>query len=162
MTTRPSRGSWLLRLEPPWLAERAGRRSTHVHVSRQRHRSLVLLLFSVARIIAWTILGAAVGAGLLGTAGFGWAKDLAESVPFVALISLYANWATDVGTATAAFAALVASDSHAAVVATGRMLEADLEALQADVDRLAGLGPGQEADGLAASIRQKLVAAPRT
>jgi sulfite exporter TauE/SafE len=150
------------RLPRSWLHHRSSTRLAASHVNRQRHRSLVLLLFSVARIIAWTILGAAVGAGLLGTAGFGWAKDLSESVPFVALISLYANWATDVGTATAAFAALVASDSHAAVVATGQMLEADLEALQSDVDRLAGLGPGQEAADLAASIHRKLTAAPRT
>jgi hypothetical protein len=142
------------------VAARASRRSTHTHVNRQRHRSLVLLLFSIGRIIAWTILGAAVGAGLLGADGFGWAKDLSESVPFVALISLYANWATDVGTATAAFAALVASDSHAAVVATGKMLEADLEALMDDIGRLAELGPGDEAAELAETIRRKIVPAP--
>jgi hypothetical protein len=125
-------------------------------VSRQRHRSLVLLVFGVVRIIAWTILGACVGAGLLHAGGFTWAKDLAESVPFVALISLYANWATDVDAATAAFAALVASDSHAAVVSTGAALSGDLDALKADISRLAGLSPGQEASDLAESISHKL------
>ena len=129
-------------------------------VNKQRHRSLVLLLFGVIRIIAWTILGAVVGAGLLGVSEFAWAKVLAESVPFVAMISIYANWATDLDAATAAFAALVASDSHAAVVATGVAITADLGELEGDIARLADLQPGDEATALSTSIRARLAAAP--
>jgi len=131
-------------------------------INRQRHRALVLLLFAVIRMGVWTVLAGLIGAGLAGAGGFAWAKMLAEALPFVVMISLYANWATDLDAATAAFAALVASDVHHDVVATGLALAADLDALEADVGRLAGLEPGPEAAGLAADIRRRLAGVPAT
>jgi uncharacterized membrane protein len=128
---------------------------------KQRHRAMVLLMFGVVRIICWIILAALIGAGLAGVDGFAWARQLAESLPFVVLISVYANLATDLDAATSAFAALVAADSHTAVVVTRDDLRADLQALQADITRLAGLQPGPEADELAESIQQKLADDPR-
>jgi hypothetical protein len=131
-------------------------------INKQRHRALVLLLFCGVRIVAWMILAVLIGAGLLGLGGFTWAKTLAESLPFVVMISIYANWATDLGALIAAFAALVASDVHHDVVATGRALAADLDELEADVARLAGLAPGDEATRLAGDIRRRLAAVPAT
>lgn len=84
----------------------------HEHVYKQRSRSLFLLLTGVIRIIAWTLLGICVALGLTGVPGFHWATELSKSVPFVAMISIYANWATDVDASTAAYAALVAADAH--------------------------------------------------
>jgi hypothetical protein len=130
------------------------------HPGRQHRRSVFLLVFGIVRIIGWTIMAALIGAGLAGIGGFLWAKTLAESIPFVALISVYANWATDVDAATAAFAALVASDSHAAVVTIGDVLGADLKGLKADITKLAGLHPGPEAAALEESIQQKLTEPP--
>jgi hypothetical protein len=117
---------------------------------------MALLVFGVVRIVCWTILAVLVALGLAHVGVFAWAKDLAESLPFIALISIYANWATDLDAATAAFAALVASDSHAAVVSTGAALVADLGLLEVDVARLASLAPGEEAEALARSIRDRL------
>jgi hypothetical protein len=126
------------------------------HPGSQHRRSMALLVFGAVRIVCWTILGILVGMGLLHVGGFAWAKTLAESLPFVALISIYANWATDVDAATAAFAALVASDSHAAVVSTGAALVTDFREVETDIARLAALQPGTEAEQLAQSIRSRL------
>lgn len=82
------------------------------HISREQRRSKLLLSAGIVRIIGWTILGVCLGLGLLHVDGFTWAKALATSVPFVALISIYANWATDLDAATAAYAALVAANAH--------------------------------------------------
>lgn len=84
------------------------------HARSQHNRSKSLLVFGIARIIAWTLLGAFVILGMFHVELFGWAFTLAKSVPFVAIISVYANWATDLDGATAAYAALVAASAHEA------------------------------------------------
>lgn len=126
------------------------------HVRDQRRQSLYLLVFGVIRIICWTILAICVGLGLGHAAGFAWAKTLAESIPFVVLISIYANWATDLDAATAAFAALVAADGHAASESSRQLLDRDFAALEADITRLADMHPGDEAAVLAGDIRARL------
>jgi hypothetical protein len=144
-----------------WIHERSHVRSLRrSHIATQRRRSLLLLLFGIVRIIAWMILGACVILGLAHMQGFGWAKVLSESVPFVSMISIYANWATDLDAATAAFAALVAADSHSAVEASREMLSVDVTAIEEDIARLAAMQPGPEAIALAAQIRQKLPPPP--
>jgi hypothetical protein len=125
-------------------------------ILRQRRRALVLLIFGIARVAAWVVLGTLVACGLAGVTDLAWAKTVAESLPFIALISIYANAATDLDGATAAFAALVAADVHHQVVATGLALAADLDAVEADVARLADLDPGDEATILAGDIRRRL------
>lgn len=82
------------------------------HIAKEQRRSRFLLTAGIVRIVGWTILGICCGLGLLHVDGFTWAKALATSVPFVAMISIYANWATDLDQATAAYAALVASNAH--------------------------------------------------
>lgn len=137
-----------------WIDKRASLHIHHSsHVNSQRRRSLYLLVFGIVRIVAWMILGVLVSLGLAHVGGFAWAKDLSESVPFVALISIYANWATDLDAATAAFAALVAADGRAATVKAGHR---DFSVVENDIALLAQLQPGPEAAALAASIREKL------
>jgi len=144
-----------------WIHERSHVRSLRrSHIATQRRRSLILLLFGFVRIIAWMILGACVSLGLLHIQGFAWAKVLSASVPFVALISIYSNWATDVDASTAAFAALVAADSHNAVEASREMLTGDVAAIEEDIARLAAMQPGPAATALAAEIRRKLPPPP--
>jgi hypothetical protein len=143
-----------------WIRWRAG--VPHLprdHAHNQRRSSLILLTFGAARIAAWTILGVCVILGLAHAGGFHWAKLLAESIPFVVLISIYANWATDLDAATAAFAALVAADSHVASDANRQLLTKDFTALEDDIARLALMNPCPEADDLATSIRTRLSAA---
>jgi hypothetical protein len=130
-------------------------------INRQRQRAINLLLFGGIRIVLWTVLAVLIGCGLLGFGDFHWAKILAESIPFVVMISLYANWATDVDAATAAFAALVAADVHREVADTSRTLAEDIDALSTDVARLAALDSGDpEALRLAADIRRRLAGVP--
>jgi hypothetical protein len=128
------------------------------HANGQRKLSLWLLSTSILRVIVWTLLIICVGAGLAHVAGFNWAKALAASIPFVALISLYANWATDLGATFAAYAALIASDVHSQVTTAGTTLATDIDVIEADIARLADLQPGEEAATLASSIRARLKA----
>lgn len=140
-----------------WIRWRAAVPHLHRgHVKNQRRSSLILLVFGVARIIVWTILGICVAFGLLHLGGFAWAKILSESIPFVAMISIYANWATDVDAATAAFAALVAADSHVASDTNRQLLTKDFASVEDDIARLAAMSPCPAADELAASIRARL------
>jgi hypothetical protein len=125
-------------------------------VAQQRRRAIFLLWFGIIRIIAWLIVAACVAAGLLHWEHFAWARVLGESLPFVVLISLYANIATDLDSATAAFAALVAADAHEAAAAVARYQVLDSETLQHDIARLADLTPGEEAAELSADIRRRL------
>lgn len=140
-----------------WIHKRANVHVRHrSHIVNQRKHSLYLLAFGVVRIIAWTILALLVGLGLAHVGGFGWAKDLAQSIPFVVMISIYANWATDLDAATAAYAALVAADGHAATMKEGRYSSEDHLAIELDIAKLASLQPGQEAVALAESIKARL------
>jgi uncharacterized membrane protein len=130
---------------------------TPADIRHQRRRAVNLLVFGVIRIILWTIMAGLIGLGLLHVPGFYWAKILATSLPFVVLISLYANWATDLDGATAAFASLVASDARQDVHATGLALTADLDKIESDIGKLANLDPGPEATRLAGDIRRRLI-----
>jgi len=131
-----------------WIHERSHVRSLRrSHIATQRRRSLILLLFGFVRIIAWMILGACVSLGLLHIQGFAWAKVLSAR-------------ATDVDASTAAFAALVAADSHNAVEASREMLTGDVAAIEEDIARLAAMQPGPAATALAAEIRRKLPPPP--
>lgn len=147
----------------PWYRERAWVRKRSAvhhlrreHVRDQRRQSLYLLVFGVVRIICWTLLAICVALGLLHVGVFGWARVLSMSVPFVSMISIYANWATDLDAATAAFAALVAADGHAASESSRQLLDRDFAALEDDITRLAAMHPGEEAAGLAASVCGRL------
>jgi hypothetical protein len=147
---------------PVWHIPRRIHHRSHIsvlytsHANGQRRLSLWLLSTSMIRVIAWTLLIAFVAAGLAHVAGFGWARNLAASIPFVALISLYANWATDLGASFASYAALVASDVHSQVAATGSAIETDIDAIEADIAKLADLQPGTEAAELSESIRARV------
>ncbi len=125
-------------------------------VSGQRRRAATLLWFGLIRIILWLALSACIIAGLLHAEHFTWAKVLAESLPFVVLISLYANIATDLDAVTAAFAALVAADAHRAAAIAASHQTFDTETLMHDISRLADLSPGEEAGQLADDIRVRL------
>jgi hypothetical protein len=125
-------------------------------VAVQRRRAVFLLWTGALRTVAWVLLGSCIALGLAHVGPFDWAANLSRSIAFVALISLYANAATDFGNATAAFAALVAADAHkAAAAAAGRQQRID-EAMQQDIARLAELQPGEEAGALADDIRKRL------
>jgi hypothetical protein len=126
------------------------------HAANQRRQSLRLLVFGLVRVAIWTVLGLCVLAGIFHVAGFDWARVLAESIPFVALISIYANWATDLDAATAAFAALVAADAHATSERNRRLLVTERARIEDDIARLADLDPGPEAQALADAIRTRL------
>jgi hypothetical protein len=116
-----------------------------------------LLVLGVIRIVIWTLMAVLIGLGLLHVPGFNWSRALAESLPFVVMISLYANWATDVDAATSAFAALVAADARRASELAREMLERDFGRLEEDVARLAQLSPGPEADELSRAIQRRLI-----
>lgn len=147
-----------------WLRGRIHRRSHAVvapaAVNKQRRNSQWLLITGIIRTVFWALLLGCVVAGLARVLGFEWAKALSASVPFVAVVSLYANLATDGGAAISAYAALVAADVHSQVAVTRSVLTADLAHLHEDVDQLAGLEPGEEATALAASLKAKLAGRP--
>jgi hypothetical protein len=131
------------------------RRLSSHDADRQRSRSILLLIFGVIRIGIWTVMAVLIGLGLLHVPGFDWSRVLAESLPFVVLISLYANWATDIDAATSAFAALVAADARQASEQAREMLERDFSQLETDIAHLAELDPGEEAEQLARAIRHR-------
>jgi hypothetical protein len=147
-----------------WLRRRVHRRAHVVvapgGVNKQRRNSLWLLVTGLARTAFWLVLIGCVAAGLAHIAGFAWAYDLSQTVWFVALLSLYANLATDFGAVIASYAALVAADVHSQVAVTSSVLTADLAHLHDDVDQLAGLEPGEEAAELAASLKARLAGRP--
>lgn len=120
-------------------------------MDKQRSRSLKLLIFSGFRVLVWTGLLVCVGLGLLDVAGFHWAALLAKALAFVTLISLYANWATDLGAFQAAYAAVIASAAHEDAEDTVEQVTE----LEADIAALARSG-GPEAEALAASISERV------
>jgi hypothetical protein len=139
-----------------WLARRSAARFDGEHAVRQRRNALILLVTTVARAVFWVVLLGCVAAGLAHEAGFGWARNLSQAIWFVVLLSLYANFATDSGAAIASYAALVSADVHTEVTVSARLLAADIAGLQEDVDRLAGMTPGEEATVLAENLKEKL------
>lgn len=75
-------------------------------IDRQRLLALILVITGMIRSAAWGTLI------LLYVIGVPFTHSLFKSVAFVAIISLYANAATDFGQACASLAQLVAGDSH--------------------------------------------------
>lgn len=84
------------------------RRGLHgrAHHDRQRKIALVLIFTGLVRVVAWTTLI------LLYLVGVPFTAALFHSVAFVAIISLYANAATDFGQVCASLAQLTAGDAH--------------------------------------------------
>jgi hypothetical protein len=119
--------------------------------SGQRRRSLQLLVFAGIRTVAWTVLIVCVVLGLLHFSPFHWAANLAKAISFVTIISLYANWATDLGGFQAAYAALVASSAHE----DAEDVSDQLSQLEADIEALAK-SRGVAARELATSINDRV------
>ena len=142
--------------EPGWAKRRAEHRGLHgrSHVNRQRRIALFLILTGAMRVLAWTTLIALYLLGVSFTA------SLFQSVAFVAVISLYANAATDFGQVCASLAQLVAGDAHADVEHTRRALSFDTKAILGDVRQIAALQPGPEAEAIVARIAAQIGAVP--
>jgi hypothetical protein len=122
-------------------------------IDRQRLLALLLIAFGCVRVIAWLALI------LLYAIGVPFTHTLFLSVAFVALISLYANAATDFGQVCASLAQLTAGDAHHDSEHNRRVLSqtfADIERIEADINRLAGLSGGDAlelAEKLCATLR---------
>lgn len=101
-------------------------------IRRQRGWAMFQLVFAFVRAAAWTLLIA------LYLAGVPFTSHLFHSVAFVAVISLYANAATDLGIGIAAYAGVIGADSRADVYSSGdfllRRILATVEALERRVE----------------------------
>lgn len=75
---------------------------------------------------AWLVMMAFTLLGLVGVTTFEWAYRVADLVVFVALISYYANAATDLDAVTAAWAAIRAGKAHAQGVANEGVVRDDV------------------------------------
>lgn len=127
---------------------RWGHRGLHgrPHIDRQRRTAIILVSTGLVRVLAWTTLIVFYLSGVPFTA------SLFKSVAFVALISLYANAATDFGQVCASLAQLTAGDAHHDAEAARREITVDTAAIEADIARLALLAPGPDAIALAENI----------
>lgn len=132
--------------------ERARYRGPHgrSHVDRQRRLALILIITALIRAAAWTILI------VLYLLGVPFTTALFKSVAFVAVISLYANAATDFGQGAASLAQLAAADAHHDAEHNREALAIDYGEIESDIARLALLQPCPEAQELASEIRRKL------
>jgi len=119
-------------------------------IGHQRRTALIMVITGLARVICWATLI------LLYLLGVHFTKALFTSVAFVALISLYANAATDWGQVAASLAMLTAGDAHHDAEATRVAVGVDFTAVEQDIARLADLQPGPDAKALATEIRAKL------
>jgi hypothetical protein len=119
------------------------------HIGRQRHAAIVLVVTGFARAACWAALI------VLYLFGVPFTHTLFASVTFVALVSLYANGATDFGQACASLAQLTAGDAHHDVEHVRASLDVDFRQIDLDVARLAAM-QGPEAEELAARIRERL------
>jgi hypothetical protein len=120
------------------------------HINRQRLTALILIATGLARVGVWvTLIG-------LYLAGVAFTTSLFQSVAFVAVISLYANAATDFGQVCASLAQLTAGDAHHDAQAARHAIHRGTAVIEADIARLADLQPGPEAAALATQIRQQL------
>jgi hypothetical protein len=78
----------------------------HSHVRRQRHVALILVISGFVRAVIWTALI------VLYLVKVPFTQSLFRDVAFVAIISLYANAATDFGQGCASLAQLAADTAH--------------------------------------------------
>lgn len=122
----------------------------HRHHDRARRTALILVITGLCRVACWVTL---IALYLLGVS---FTHTLFASVAFVALLSLYANGATDFGQVCASLAQLAAGRAHQDAEHARRALGIDLQAVEADIARLASLQPGPDAQTLAAQIRARL------
>lgn len=109
-----------------------------------------MIITGLVRVTCWLTL---ITLYLLGVP---FTKALFTSVAFVAVISLYANAATDWGQVAASLAMLTAGDAHQDVEHTRQLMTADFAQLEDDISRLADMQPGQECHELADSIKARL------
>jgi hypothetical protein len=135
-----------------WLKAKAQHRGLHgrKHIERHRMQALLMIITGLFRVICWLTLI------VLYLLGVKFTKSLFSSVAFVALISLYANAATDWGQVAASLAQLTAGDTHADVEHVRIAQGVEFAEVEADIARLADLQPGPEATGLAERIRRRL------
>lgn len=135
-----------------WLKRRAYAQAAQGpnKASRQRHLALIMIMTGLARVIVWVALI------VLYFAGARFAHTLFNDVWFVAVISLYANAATDWGQVAASLAQLTAGDAHHDAEVTRAAVSSDLRQIDEDIERLADLQPGPDAVALAGQIQAKL------
>jgi len=126
----------------------------HTHLINQRRRALILVITGLFRSACWLTLG------VLYLSGVPFTHALFASVAFVALLSLYANAATDFGQACASLADLSASDAHHDAEYNRALMTLDINQLEQDIAQLAELHPGPVAKQLSDSICQRIKAAP--
>ena len=138
--------------------ERAYHRGLHGAdmINRQRRRALRLAIFSFVRMAAWILLMACYALHTALPHEFHWTVALFTSVSFVALISLYANAATDYGAGSANLAELTAGDAHKDTEHVRQAVDMDYTQLESDIAELAELQPGPDAQALADRIRTTL------
>lgn len=122
----------------------------HDHISRQRRSALILIVTALIRVAIWSLLT------IFYLAHVAFAVNLFKSVSFVAFISMLALILTDWGQYAASMAQLTAGDVHKTMVRSGHVIQADVAQLEGDIERLAQLDPGPEAQGLASEIRARL------
>lgn len=122
----------------------------HEHIAKQRRLALILVVTAFVRVTGWTSLM------VLYAVGVPFTSHLFESVAFVAMISLYANAATDFGQGCASLAQLTAADAHHDAEVARREVQVDTTVLEQDIVQLAELQPGAEAQLLAEQITDRL------
>ena len=122
----------------------------HDHIDRQRLVSLLMVVGGGARASFWLVLI------VLALCGVGFIVNAFHEVFWVAILSLYANFATDLSTVAGSWASLVAGDAHHDAEASRRLIRTGVEEVDADIARLAELQPGPEASELAEQIRRRL------
>ncbi len=143
------------------LHARAHRRELdgHARIGKQRRTALILVVTGLGRVLAWVSMMLLYVLHLMFPNVAGFTAALFQSVPFVAMISLYANAATDFGQVCASLAQLTAGDSHSDIEHVRRQAALDTTAIERDLERLAQLQPGPESDRLAAEIRAQIAGA---
>jgi hypothetical protein len=135
-----------------WFRDRVHKKALHgsKHIAKQRRTALLLVITAFMRVAVWLLLIA------LYLAGVGFTKSLFASVAFVAVISLYANAATDFGQGCSSLAQLAATDAHHDAEQTRQAVGVDFQKLDTAITRLAALQPGPEAAEQLEEIRAHL------
>ena len=138
--------------------ERAYHRGLHGRdtINKQRQRALRLAVFSFMRMGAWILLMVCYALHTALPHEFHWTVALFTSVSFVALISLYANAATDYGAGSANLAELTERDAHKDTEHVRQAVGVDCTQLERDIAQLADPQPGPHAQALAETIRARL------
>lgn len=120
-------------------------------INHQRRTAMIMIITGLSRVLIWLALI------IMYLLGVRFTKSLFQSVAFVALISLYANAATDWGQVAASLAQLTAGDAHHDAEATRREVGFDVVAIESDLEKLAKLNPGPEAIKLSEEIKLQIM-----